>query len=372
MGAFNRTNRNNSFYQLRETVRAFSEVQSRTGLGDGTFNAVVLYASLKTVASPTGPSWTGSFTDPLLAPGWSPPKYKIYFRVPDFHKFLPLPPSFRNIIIPGPNRLLNGSNTGSNRLSCLEPAAEEELLISAHPHLWIPISAEGPTPARLNPGDIILVRFKDGKFENAEFVGVVQQGLNIIDHSKLIDPFNLSGLFDGQTEDVGDKGPGPGAGWFGREINTNFPEQFSLENMLRNSGNLANLPNDKQFDSLQLLVEKVLDPIQTKLNEQGLGEIYITSGFRNEEVNKKAGGVKNSKHTFGYTTDMRKPAKFADAYEFSQWIVEQEIDWRGQLIWYDVNKGGHVHIDYIENSSEKKYLHGYGPTGTTLYEPGQK
>jgi hypothetical protein len=196
---------------------------------------------------------------------------------------------------------------------------------------------------------------------------VVSRGLNIVKSIEQID--DSSDLFYGPTLDLADLPPGPGAG-SEKEIETKFPEQFSLKNMLRNSGNLANLPNDKQFDNLQLLVTNVLDPIQTKLNEQGLGEIYITSGFRNEEVNKKAGGAERSKHTFGYATDMRKPAKFANAKDFSMWIINEAIDWRGQLIWYDVNKGGHIHIDYIESSSKKTYLHAYGPKGKTLYESG--
>jgi len=106
--ASDRTNRGNAFYQLREIQRAFAGREGYLEGSVGTFVAVVLYADPKTVPASrpiTGPSWPGSGAEATSFDavfGLSgPPKYKIHFRVPAIHRFLPLPPSFRNLVLPG-------------------------------------------------------------------------------------------------------------------------------------------------------------------------------------------------------------------------------------------------------------------------------
>ena len=393
-----RTNRDNAFYQVKAATRAaFDKTEEVLSTSpNSTYQAIVLFSEERIT----------------IEKGWEAPipgapvpfemgaslgvieKYKIYFRIPLLHAHLPLPPSFRNITIPfeSYNQQVTGhlahlapqfarlplANEDSNIVFshtyigdyCLEPEAEEALLIACHPSLWVSRDPSNPSsaPSHLDPGDTIEVKFSDGTFESAQFVKVVAKGLNLIVKNWSGDTASALNKFDGDTSILADLQPGPGFG-AEEEIETKFPEQFNLKNMLKNSGNLANLPNDQQLRYLQKLVTRVLDPMQTKLNEQGRGEIYITSGFRNEEVNKNVGS-KTKKHTTGTAADMRIPSGFGGAEDFSNWIIEEDIDWLGQLIWYDVDIGGHVHIEYIEDSSEKIYFHAYDSNGTTLYKHG--
>lgn len=49
-----------------------------------------------------------------------------------------------------------------------------------------------------------------------------------------------------------------------------------------------------------------------------VGPIIINSGFRNDNVNRKVGGVKNSQHLLGQAADIRPrdPTKFQQLVEF--------------------------------------------------------
>lgn len=49
-----------------------------------------------------------------------------------------------------------------------------------------------------------------------------------------------------------------------------------------------------------------------------VGPIIINSGFRNDDVNRKVGGVKNSQHLLGQAADIRPrdPTKFQQLVEF--------------------------------------------------------
>jgi hypothetical protein len=51
---------------------------------------------------------------------------------------------------------------------------------------------------------------------------------------------------------------------------------------------------------------------------QEVGPIIINSGFRNDDVNRKVGGVKNSQHLLGQAADIRPrdPTKFQQLVEF--------------------------------------------------------
>lgn len=53
---------------------------------------------------------------------------------------------------------------------------------------------------------------------------------------------------------------------------------------------------------------------------QVVGPIIINSGFRNDDVNRKVGGVKNSQHLLGQAADIRPrdPTKFQQLVDFLQ------------------------------------------------------
>ena len=75
---------------------------------------------------------------------------------------------------------------------------------------------------------------------------------------------------------------------------------FTLKELTVNKNNLPNIPNQEQFNNLQLLVTNVLDPLREMYGKP----ITINSGFRNKKVNDLAGGVDTSEHMRGMAADI--------------------------------------------------------------------
>ena len=79
---------------------------------------------------------------------------------------------------------------------------------------------------------------------------------------------------------------------------------FTLEELTRSSfairNNIDNTPNEKQTENLRFVANN-LEYIREKL---GNYPILVTSGFRNKEVNKAVGGVRNSDHLEGLAVDI--------------------------------------------------------------------
>ena len=75
-----------------------------------------------------------------------------------------------------------------------------------------------------------------------------------------------------------------------------------------------NIPTIQQIANMTYGCRQLLEPAR-----EAIGcPILINSGFRNEEVNRKAGGVPNSQHKQGQAADIRPkdPAKFLRLVEF--------------------------------------------------------
>ena len=79
---------------------------------------------------------------------------------------------------------------------------------------------------------------------------------------------------------------------------------FTIEELTRSSfairNNIDNTPNEKQTENLRFVANN-LEYIREKL---GNYPILVTSGFRNKEVNKAVGGVRNSDHLEGLAVDI--------------------------------------------------------------------
>ena len=62
---------------------------------------------------------------------------------------------------------------------------------------------------------------------------------------------------------------------------------------------ILNEPDAEQREAIQQLVDHLLQPLRERVGEA----IAITSGFRNQEVNRLVGGVPTSQHTKGEAAD---------------------------------------------------------------------
>ena len=93
--------------------------------------------------------------------------------------------------------------------------------------------------------------------------------------------------------------------------------RLSAHFMLKEFLNLKKYPENDP--SMQVVVNltygchQLLEPAR-----QIVGPIIINSGFRNEDVNRRVGGVKNSQHLIGQAADIRPqdPAQFHRLVDF--------------------------------------------------------
>jgi uncharacterized protein YcbK (DUF882 family) len=75
---------------------------------------------------------------------------------------------------------------------------------------------------------------------------------------------------------------------------------FTIRELTRTSTGIRNVPGRMELRNLELLVEKVLDPVREIYGKP----ITVTSGYRSPAVNRKVGGAINSHHVRGMAADI--------------------------------------------------------------------
>ena len=135
-------------------------------------------------------------------------------------------------------------------------------------------------------------------------------------------------------------------------------KNFSLYEMTVTNSGIENVPNDEQLANLKLLCENVLQPLRNKFNRP----IKVTSGFRNEKVNRHVGGVASSEHVQGMAADLvcEDNAELFNLirqrFKFSQLIWERGT--RMQPAW--------VHVSYDKDDLKCQVLKFDGKRYTNL------
>lgn len=110
---------------------------------------------------------------------------------------------------------------------------------------------------------------------------------------------------------------------------------------------IKNVPTDAEWARIHALRDHVLNPAREYLGYP----IYITSGFRSEELNKKVGGAATSQHRTGEAADIttKNLAKNRELFE----ILVQMGNY-DQLIW---EKGGDwIHVSFREKGGRGDLL----------------
>ena len=93
--------------------------------------------------------------------------------------------------------------------------------------------------------------------------------------------------------------------------NIRLSTHFMLSEFLNLKKYPDNVPDTQQLLCLHYGCLMLLEPAR-----QEVGPIIINSGFRNDDVNRKVGGVKNSQHLLGQAADIRPK----DARQFQRLI----------------------------------------------------
>ena len=119
---------------------------------------------------------------------------------------------------------------------------------------------------------------------------------------------------------------------------------FSIEEMCHSDTAIAqgitNKPTQPIIDSLDALIEHVLDPLREAYGQP----IIVSSGYRCKRLNKAVGGVSNSQHLIGEAADISvrpKGDKKGNKVLFE--YIRKNLPY-DQLIWE--NGGVWVHVSY--------------------------
>ena len=125
-----------------------------------------------------------------------------------------------------------------------------------------------------------------------------------------------------------------------------------------------NTPNDEQLANMELVAEKVFEPLREWVG----GPIKINSFFRGLPLNTAIGGSKKSQHMKGQAMDIDDNYGHATNAEMYHWIKEN-LDF-DQLIWEfgDDDNPNWLHVSYVsEEKNRNRCLKAYRKDGKTRY-----
>ena len=127
---------------------------------------------------------------------------------------------------------------------------------------------------------------------------------------------------------------------------------------------IKNIPDNKQLSNMELLAEKVFEPLRKWVD----GPIKINSFFRSPELNKAIGGSGKSQHCHGQAIDIDDTyGKVANSEMYH--YVKSNLDF-DQMIWEfgDDDNPDWVHISYVsEDNNRRRCLKAYREGGKTKY-----
>lgn len=108
---------------------------------------------------------------------------------------------------------------------------------------------------------------------------------------------------------------------------------------------IDNTPKDlKVYDNMLLLITECLQPLRDAWGNS----IFISSGYRCPELNKKVGGSNTSSHCEGCAVDLYIKGDMNDFFKFArEYFKHHQFD---QLIKEKVGKSVWLHLGYRKNN----------------------
>ncbi len=124
-----------------------------------------------------------------------------------------------------------------------------------------------------------------------------------------------------------------------------------------------NTPPPEARANLEVLVRYVLDPLRWALGVP----VRITSGYRTPAVNEAVGGSPTSQHMLGEAADVMVRGYTAE--QLATVVVRLGLPF-DQLIWYDLERGGHVHVSLTTRRPNRgETLHAPAASGYLPWRP---
>ncbi|MFA5732007.1 MAG: D-Ala-D-Ala carboxypeptidase family metallohydrolase [Acidithiobacillus sp.] len=127
----------------------------------------------------------------------------------------------------------------------------------------------------------------------------------------------------------------------------NFTYNEFVRSTLAIHNNIENIPNEQQWKNIEYVAQYVLQPVRNKF-----GTIFILSGFRCDELNKKANGSKSSFHRFGNAVDF-EPSNNIKMYDVLEYIA-LNLNFTELIAEFFPN--GWIHVALAENREHEKVI----------------
>ena len=128
---------------------------------------------------------------------------------------------------------------------------------------------------------------------------------------------------------------------------------------------IDNMPGDYEYSNMQLIAEKVFEPLRNHIGKP----IKINSFYRSVDLNKAIGGSSRSQLCQGRAMDIDDTFGHATNAEMYNWIKENlNFD---QMIWEFGNDDNPawVHVSYVsEDQNRNRCLKAYKENGKTKYK----
>ena len=145
------------------------------------------------------------------------------------------------------------------------------------------------------------------------------------------------------------------------------PGRYFTWGELTRSGTAADLGIDNSPPAaaqveLQALVARVLDPLRAALGRP----VAVTSGYRSVALNQAIGGAQESQHMVGQAADVKVVGIAAVDLARRVRQLRLPVD---QAIWYDVARGGQLHLSHRSDGRNRgEYLHAPASGGFVSWE----
>lgn len=111
---------------------------------------------------------------------------------------------------------------------------------------------------------------------------------------------------------------------------------------------VSNIPNEAQLESMQLVAEKLFEPLREWYGKP----IKINSFFRSLEVNKLVGGASSSQHCKGEAIDISAGSK-AENKKLFDWIKNSGLTFDQLINEYDYTW---VHLSYKTTGNRRQII----------------
>lgn len=144
-------------------------------------------------------------------------------------------------------------------------------------------------------------------------------------------------------------------------------ENFHLSEFTRSGTatrkNINNIPGEQEVKNLTALVQNVLQPVRSKYGRV----IYVSSGFRSEQLNRILGGAQNSQHIAGEAADVT--AAGWSTRDFARAIIDAQVEFDQLIVEFPESPtGGWIHVSYTDRRENRnEILLAEKTQGVTVY-----